>query len=92
MKRLFPFTAAAFVLLCAGCALWPFGNKKPRPKQDPNANPLVSTQAELEFRQRWVDKRASDLVAEGMLPDAAHAQALAEFRVKFSYTHAASMP
>jgi hypothetical protein len=92
MKRLFPVIIASFACLGAGCALWPFSNKKPRPKPDPQQSPLVSTQAELEFRQRWVDKRSDDLVAQGMLPDAAHAQALAEFRVKFSYTHAASMP
>jgi hypothetical protein len=91
MKRLFPVAATACALLCAGCALWPFSKKSasnPTPKQSSH----VSTEVELEFRQRWVDKRTSDLVAQGMIPDAAHAQALAEFRVKYSYTHAANMP
>jgi len=93
MKRLFPLTLAALVFLCAGCALWPFGKKTasdtpPRPKQSSK----ISTEVELEFRQRWTDKRASDLVAQGMTPDAAREQALAEFRVKYAYTHAASMP
>jgi hypothetical protein len=94
MKRLFPIAATSLALLCGGCALWPFSKKSadkdapPKPKQSSR----VSTDVELGFRQRWVDKRTADLVAQGMVPDAAHAQALAEFRVKFSYTHAASMP
>jgi hypothetical protein len=92
MKRLYAVSLAAFALLGAGCALWPFSNKGPQPKRDPDRNPRVSTQVELEFRLRWVEKRSADLIAQGMLPDAAHDQALAEFRVKFAYTHAATMP
>jgi hypothetical protein len=93
MKRLLLPTLAALVFLCAGCALWPFGKKTasdapPKPKQSSK----ISTEVELEFRQRWTDKRASDLVAQGMTPEAAKAQALAEFRVQFAYTHAATLP
>ena len=92
MKRLYAVSIAAFALLGAGCALWPFSNKGPQPKHDPDLDPHVSTQVEMEFRQRWVEKRSADLIAQGILPDAAHDQALAEFRVKFSYTHAATAP
>lgn len=93
MKRLLPPTLAALVFLCAGCALWPFGKKtaSDAPVQ-PKQSSKVSTEVELEFRQRWTEKRANDLVAQGMTPEAAKEQALAEFRVKYAYTHAANMP
>jgi hypothetical protein len=92
MKRPFAVLLAACVLVWAGCALSPFSNKKPKPKRDPKQGPHVSLDVELEFRQRWVDKRASDLIAQGMLPDSARDQALAEFKVKYAYTKAANMP
>jgi hypothetical protein len=92
MKRHLPMVVASLALLCGGCALWPFSKKNGPKHPVPKQSPLVSTEVELEFRQRWVDKRAGDLVAQGMLADAAHAQALSEFRQKFSYTHAATMP
>ncbi len=38
---------------------------------------------------RWIDKRTSDLVAQGNSPTAARAQAAAEFKEKFNYTEAA---
>jgi len=93
MKRLLPPFVAALVFLCAGCALWPFGKKTSSSTPNaPKEGGKISTEVELEFRQRWVDKRASDLVAQGLTPEAAKDQALAEFRVKYAYTHAANMP
>ena len=92
MKRLLPFTLVTLTLLCGGCALWPFSKKENARRAQPKQGSHVSTDVELEFRQRWVDKRAADLVAQGMLADSAHAQAMAEFRTKFYYTHAAQLP
>jgi hypothetical protein len=93
MKRLLPLTLASLLFLCAGCALWPFGHKPAQTSQvKVKQSSKVSTEVELEFRQRWTDKRTSDLVAQGMTPEAAKAQALEEFRVKYAYTHAATMP
>jgi hypothetical protein len=90
MKRLFPVTLAALVLLSgAGCHFFPHFKKKPKvPKEDR----AITTSLEKEFEQRWVDKRAADLVAAGSTADAAHAQAVAEYRQKFVFTHSAQQP
>jgi hypothetical protein len=44
---------------------------------------------EKEFQQRWLEKRVGDLTAQGMTPDAARTQALAEYKAKYSYTRPA---
>ena len=82
MKRLLP--AALCLLLLNGCLFW---NKKPSSK--PKESPKVATGVEQDFKQRWVDKRASDLVLTGVSPSAAHDQAVSEFDQKFSETHVA---
>ncbi len=88
------FAAALAFGLCAGCSYVPHipfighktGSTEPRP---PKEDSHVATQSEREFKQRWVDKRSSELVAQGLAPDTARAQAAAEFNQKFSATHAA---
>jgi hypothetical protein len=95
MKRpLIVFAAALALALGAGCSFVPhfpfIGHKTsssaPKP---PKEDSHVATQSEADFKQRWVDKRASELVAQGLAPDTAKAQAVAEFDQKFAATHVA---
>jgi hypothetical protein len=97
MKRsLIVLAAALAVGLGSGCSLVqhiPFighnaktGSTAPKP---PKEDSHVATQSETEFKQRWVDKRTSELVAQGLAPDTARAQAVSEFDQKFAATHVA---
>jgi hypothetical protein len=89
MKRPSLFVAAAFaVLLSAGCSHIPFIGKKKAP--DPNKiGSHVGTDTEKEYKQRWVERRSSELVSQGLAPDGARTQATVEFNQKFSATHVA---
>jgi hypothetical protein len=40
------------------------------------------------FKRRWVDKRITDLVGQGIGADAARIQASLEFNEKFAFTRA----
>ena len=78
MKRLvliclLPVAAFLFV---AGCS------------SKPKKSPLVATEVESNFRERWIAKRASDLVATKQVADAAEAQRIAtgEFKQRFAST------
>jgi 1,2-phenylacetyl-CoA epoxidase catalytic subunit len=89
MKRL-PAVAALLCAVClsSGCHLF----HKKKADQTPKDNPNIAIQVEAEFRQRWVDKRTGELTDQGMNADQARAQALAEFRQKYSATSAAQAP
>jgi len=83
IKRLLPSAVAVSVLaLCGGC-LFPKNFSKEK------KNPHVSGDMEKEFQQRWIEKRVGDLTAQGMSPETAHAQAVAEYDAKYSYTRPA---
>jgi hypothetical protein len=83
IKRLFPYFVAVSVLaVCGGCL---FPKNFSKAKKDKH----VSAEMETEFQQRWLEKRVGDLTSQGMAPDAAHAQALAEYKAKYSYTRPA---
>jgi hypothetical protein len=85
MKRLVPFVLAAVLLSNSACHL--FSKKKnPAPKE----SKTVAADVEKDFMVRWIDKRTSDLVAQGKPPMVAHEQAVAEFKASYSYTNAAS--
>jgi hypothetical protein len=92
MKRLSPLALTLAAALCAGgCSHVPFfGKKKPDAPLKEKADPRVATQMELQFQQRWVDKRAADLVATGLSPDVARAQANQEYQQKFNYAQPAA--
>ncbi len=62
-----------------------FSKKTLKPKE----NTAIAAEMEADFRQRWVDKRTTELAAQGLKPDAAHAQATDEFKARYSYTTAA---
>ena len=78
---LLPVLAFA-VVLSGGCSLF---KKSAKPKE----SPTLAGEAEDSLKQRWVDKRTAELVAQGAAADAARAQATEEFRAKYSYTGAA---
>jgi hypothetical protein len=83
IKRLFPsFVAVSVLALCGGCL---FPKNFSKNKKDKH----VSATMEAEFKQRWLEKRVGDLTTQGMAPDTAHAQALAEYNTKYSYTRPA---
>lgn len=80
MKRWHLFLLLPSLALVAGCK---HGTKKPK------ENPAVASEIEEGFKQRWVEKRAAELMALGQRPDLARQQAIDEFRDRFGYTHAA---
>ena len=80
MKCWYLFLVVSSLALVAGCK---HGPKKPK------ENPAVASEIEEGFKQRWVEKRAAELMALGQRPDLARQQAIDEFRDRFGYTHAA---
>lgn len=80
MKRSLLFFLLLPLVLAAGC----FHTKK-----KPKDNPAIATEVEEGFKQRWIEKRGADLMAQGMRADLARQQAINEFRIRFGYTHAA---
>ena len=85
MKRLVPLTLAAALFANSGCHLF---SKKRNPAA-PKESKTVATDVEKDFMKRWIDKRVAELAAKGVAPDAARDQAVAEFKVKYSFTEAA---
>lgn len=82
MKSLYPVLAAALVLsVLPGCSLF----HRKQAVKEPKPTNYLSNQVELQFEQRWKDKRVSDLVAQGMDPAKAKAQADADFAAQYSY-------
>ena len=64
--------------LTAGC----LGSRKnPKPKE----NQAIAAELEESFRQRWVEKRASELIARGLAADLARTQAFEEFKTKYNF-------
>jgi len=78
-KRLIPSCLAAVVALSAGC----MHSKKPK------ENTSITGETEDTLKQRWIDKRTTELVAQGVTAEAARAQATTEFKAKYSFTGAA---
>lgn len=67
--------------LSAGCL---FSKKTDRPKE---SSAIASDNEEM-LRKRWVDKRLSELAAQGVAADAARPQAEREFQEKFGFSTA----
>lgn len=61
--------------LSAGCLHF---KKNSAPKDT-----TITGEVEGPFRQRWIDRRATELVAQGKTADVARAQATAEFAEHF---------
>jgi hypothetical protein len=80
-KRLLLPTLAFAAALTGGCLF----SKSAKPKEPPS----MVGENEASLRQRWIERRAAELVAQGVAADAARAQAAEEFRAKYSYPGAA---
>jgi hypothetical protein len=46
----------------------------------------IAAELEESFRQRWVEKRASELIARGLAADLARTQAFEEFKTKYNFS------
>ena len=81
-QRLLLTSLCLAALLSSGCL---FSKKTAAPKE----NPSIPGSVEESLRQRWVDKRVGELVAQGKTAEAARVQAAEEFRERYGYTGAA---
>lgn len=70
------------VALSAGCL---FSKKSATPKE----SSAIASDTDENFKQRWVDRRTTELVARGTVAEAARTQAIAEFRAQYGFTSAA---
>jgi len=97
MKRP-PYLAVLLLaaLFSGGCAHFhvPFLGKRTTPPgpMGPKETNQVATATETDFRTRWVDKRAAELISQGQSPDAANAQALTEFKQKYAALRISQQP
>ncbi|MSU23934.1 MAG: hypothetical protein EXS32_08955 [Opitutus sp.] len=82
LKRLLLPCLLLAAVLSAGC----LHSKKTAKPKDSSA---LASDLEESFKQRWVEKRTAELVAQGTTADAARPQAIAEFRVQYGFTSAA---
>ena len=82
IPRLFPTCLCLAVLLTSGCL---FSKKTAQPKE----NPSIPGSVEGALKDRWIEKRAAELTAQGKTPTDAREQATNEFRERYSYTGAA---
>lgn len=81
-KRLFPPCLALALALSSGCL-----HSKTTAK--PKDNPAITSETEEALKRRWIDRRVTELVAQGKTADDARAQAGTEFRERYGYTGAA---
>ncbi len=79
-----PLRAALAVtcLLATGCSLFPGKSAEPKAPKESSA---ISADVEQSFRKRWVEKRRSELAAQGVAADAAVAQADREFAERYDF-------
>ena len=71
--------AVAFV---PGCL---HSKKNAKPKE----NPAIAAETDENFRIRFMDKRVAELTGQGVVAEAARAQAAEEFKARYGYTSAA---
>lgn len=74
IQRLILSSVLLVALLSGGCLSFKKGGK---------AKESTVNEVESEFRQRTIDKRMAELVAQGQTPDAARATATDEFRARY---------
>lgn len=82
-NRTLVIALSASSLFLTGCSVFSKGPKKPKESK------AIASQVEEEFKQRWIEKRAAELMTRGVAPDIARGQAIEEFRLNYSYTTAA---
>lgn len=81
-KRILILSLAFTTLALAGCQSW---RKENRAK----GNKAVVAEVEESFRQRWIERRAAELMNRGVSPNLARSQAIEEFRLNYGFTGAA---
>jgi hypothetical protein len=74
------FCLIGATFLFTGCST--FKKKSPEEKS-------ITTQVEQSFKQRWIERRSSELVGQGQSGEAARNQAVSEFRQRYEFTGAA---
>ena len=82
MKQRSLLVVFSTLILVTGCSHF-------KKNQKPKENPAIAADTDENFRQRFVEKRAAELVAQGVTAAAASTQAAEEFRVRYGYTSAA---
>lgn len=82
MNRLVPLLLILILAFCPGCL---FSKKHPKAKE----KSAIAAETEETFKQRFVDKRSGELVAQGLTAEAARGQAIEEFKARYVYTTAA---
>lgn len=80
--RLFLSSLCLATLLTSGC-------RSSKQSAAPQENPSIPGSVEASLRQRWIEKRSAELVAQGKTADIARAQADTEFRERYGYIGAA---
>ena len=75
IKRLLLSCLALTAVMSSGCFSF---KKNAKPKDSLNSNEVESA-----FRQRSIDKRAAELVAQGQTAEAAHTKATEEFVTRY---------
>ena len=83
MKRVLLCSLVLTAVCLTGCL--GFGSKNKKPKE----SKAIASQVDEEFKQRWIEKRAGELMTRGVSPDIARGQAIEEFRLNYGYTSAA---
>jgi hypothetical protein len=78
IKPLILATLVAALTLTTGC----FFSKKPGRKKESSA---IATEVEESFRRRWLEKRVSELAAQGVAAEVARPQAEQEFRDRYGF-------
>jgi hypothetical protein len=69
------------VLLVSSSTGCNFFKKNKKPKE----NPAIASEVEGEFRQRWIDRRVTELVGTGNDALTARSKAEEEFRQRYPY-------
>lgn len=77
MKRPLLICLLLPVLLSSGC----WWHRKNKPKEIT----AIASDVEAGFKERWMEKRTAELVAQGQRIDIARQQALDEFRARYTY-------
>jgi hypothetical protein len=79
LKSSLLFSLALLVSLsAAGCNMF-------RKTKKPKENPAIAAEVEADFRQRWIDRRTTELTSKGTDATAATEQASREFHEKYPY-------
>ncbi len=81
MKLLRTFLPVLVIIVLTsanGCSVF---KKSKKPKE----NPAIAAETEGDLRQRWIERRTAELVAQGTAAEAAREKAAAEFRDAYPY-------